>query len=295
MKDKSKVLKTVKRLVVVLLLIVFAGSGVRLGLIYKDYKKMEKVYDEAAAEFTKPSAAAGEAAKAQLSAPQDEQASDAADAPDEPSAPPEYAPIEVDFDKLLEVNSDVIGWIYCEDTVLNYPLLYGRDNSFYLYKDYRGEYGTGGAIFSDMKNTGNFHDSNVIFYGHHMQNQTIFAPLKHWLKQEFYDEHPIMWILTPEQDYKVELFSGHVVWAGSDTYTVFNEPTPEFEEYLLDMKNDSEFSADVELDPNAHYVMLSTCAYSFQDARTVLHGKLVPVDSAGGKSLPTEGETAPQK
>ncbi len=286
MKDKSQVRKNLKRIVVALLLIVFVGSAVKLLMIYRDYKKFEKVYDEAAAEFTKPSAAA-KAAVPTPPAGQEAQISDSADAgsPEEPAAPPVYAPIEVDFDKLLEVNGDVIGWIYCEDTVLNYPLVYGRDNSFYLYRDYRGEYGTGGAIFSDEKNTGNFHDSNVIFYGHHMQNQTIFAPLKHWLKQDFYDAHPIMWILTPEQDYKVELFSGHVVWAGSDTYTVFNEPTPEFEEYLLDMKNDSEFTADVELDPNAHYVMLSTCAYSFQDARTVLHGKLVPVDSAGGKPL----------
>ena len=46
---------------------------------------------------------------------------------------------------------------------------------------------------------------------------------------------------------------------------------------------DSTVKADVETDPEAHYVLLSTCAYTvYDDARTVIHGRLVPVDSAGG-------------
>ena len=47
----------------------------------------------------------------------------------------------------------------------------------------------------------------------------------------------------------------------------------------------SAFQSEVDTEPDSHYVVLSTCAYSWEDARTALHGKLVPVDSAGGIPL----------
>ena len=40
-----------------------------------------------------------------------------------------------------------------------------------------------------------------------------------------------------------------------------------------------------EADPNANYILMSTCAYVFEDARSVLLGKLVPLASAGGKAV----------
>ena len=59
------------------------------------------------------------------------------------------------------------------------------------------------------------------------------------------------------------------------------------------MKKRSAVECEVELDPQGMYLLLSTCAYSFEDARSVVHGKMVPVDSAGGKLLPRPSPTAP--
>ena len=53
------------------------------------------------------------------------------------------------------------------------------------------------------------------------------------------------------------------------------------------MKKWSEIQSDVETPSDAQYVVLSTCDYSFDEARSVLHGKLVPVDSAGGVPIKT--------
>ena len=123
-----------------------------------------------------------------------------------------------------------------------------------------------------------------------MKNGSMFAGLDKWADQEYYEEHPVMWLLTPEQDFKVLLFSGYTTSATSDTYTIFTGPAEEIDDYLRKSVSQSDFQANVVLYREARYVLLSTCAYVFDNARYVLHGVLVPVDSAGGAPLP-EGKT----
>lgn len=196
----------------------------------------------------------------------------------------ETAPIQVDFERLRAVNSDVEAWIYCEGTAINYPVLAGTDNDTYLNHNYEGGYSKAGSLFVDAANRRNFADSNTIIYGHHMKDGSMFASLQNWQKQDFYEEHPVMWLLTPEQDYKVVLFSGYVESAYSDTYTIYTGPGEKFTNYLDRCVRKSAFQADIDLDKNGCYVLLSTCAYMFDNARYVLHGMLVPVGSeAGGK------------
>ena len=57
---------------------------------------------------------------------------------------------------------------------------------------------------------------------------------------------------------------------------------PEFTQYLEENLALSDFDARVgEMDPNGRYVVLSTCAYDFEEARYVVHGKLEPVGPHG--------------
>ena len=189
----------------------------------------------------------------------------------------ETAPISIDFESLQAINSDIIGWIYCEDTPINYPILKGEDNDTYLHHTYEGSYSSAGSIFVDAANRSEFADSNTIIYGHNMKNGSMFASLQNWLDQEYYEEHPIMWLLTPKQDYKIVLFSGYATSVYSDTYTIFTGSGAQLNDYLENCVEQSDFQADVELDQKGYYVLLSTCAYMFENARYVLHGMLVPV------------------
>ena len=63
----------------------------------------------------------------------------------------------------------------------------------------------------------------------------------------------------------------------------------ELAEYLERSLEQSDFAAGTEPEAGGRYVTLSTCAYAFTDARYVLHGRLVPVDSAGGEA-PSDGQ-----
>ena len=189
------------------------------------------------------------------------------------------APKKVDFAALTAANPDIVGWIYCPGTVIDYPVLRGETNDTYLRHDYTGEYNINGSIFVDSGNRGTFEDANTIVYGHHMSTGDMFACLDQWQDQQFYEEHPVMWLLTPKQNYLVVLVSGYHADGLSETYDTIAEPGEQFDKYLAEIREKSliEPTEGVEINPKAHYVMLSTCAYIFENARFTLHGMLVPV------------------
>lgn len=241
---------------------IFLCSGGVVAYVTLQHKASDKAYGDASNQYTKQSEAGSAEQSEKLPTP----------------------PIQVDFAALQAVNPDIVGWIYCADTPIDYPVLLGKDNDQYLHHEYTGAYNIDGSIFLDSTCKGDFSLSNTIIYGHHMgYTGTMFTCLKYWAEQSFYDEHPVMWLLTPTQDYRIDLFSGHHTDAYSDMYTIYEKPSDEFTAYLQDALSQSLFEAsNVQLNPKGHYVMLSTCAYIFDNARFVMHGLLTPVPSEGG-------------
>ena len=118
-----------------------------------------------------------------------------------------------------------------------------------------------------------------------MLNDSMFGTLENWADQTFYEEHPVFWLLTPEQDYRVEILGAYTTSAYSDTYMIFQAASAALDRYLETMLAQSEIQAQAKPEAGNRYVLLSTCAYAFGDARFVIHGKLVPVNSAGGVPL----------
>lgn len=266
--------KVTGRIIMIIALIVCLLAAGLLVITLVQYRTSEKLYEQAAEQYTDPADrdSTGEEAKTDPDAGND--------------GSYETAPVVVDFDALKKVNEDVAGWIYCEDTVINYPVMYGSDNDFYLHHSYEGNYSASGSIFIDYNNKNDLSDTNTIIYGHHMKDKSMFATLSNWAEQEYYEEHPVVWLLTPEQDYKIVLFGGYTTSASSDTYTIYQDHSEELVEYLQTAASQSDFKAAVSSLPgDAHFVVLSTCAYVFDNARYVLHGYLEPVDSAGGVPL----------
>ena len=59
-------------------------------------------------------------------------------------------PITVDFDALRAINEDVVAWVYIEDTGINYPVVQGEDNEYYLHHTFERKENFSGAIFMDI-------------------------------------------------------------------------------------------------------------------------------------------------
>lgn len=192
----------------------------------------------------------------------------------EPTAPEEADdtvwPV-VDFEQLAQINPDIVGWIFIEGTDINYPVVQGSDNDYYLRHLFDGTYNSSGCIFLDAACSADFSDQHSIIYGHHMKNGTMFSGLMDYKQQSFYDEHSMALLLTPTHNYKIKLFSGYVSDPWNDAWeTEFLDV--DFAEWLNAISERSGFEADSYPAEGDRIFTLSTCTYEFENARYVLHG-----------------------
>lgn len=200
--------------------------------------------------------------------------------PEPPTPTPELPPIDVDFELLRSENPDVVGWIYCPDTEVNYPVLQSEDNNYYLRRRSDGVHQTAGSIFADYRNSADLSDENVVLYGHNMKNGTMFALLPHYARQEFYEAHPVWYLLTPTANYKVELFAGFVTSTKSPVYSAQREMTGDGRPVTDRAWEDSDFRGVDPPQEGDRTLTLSTCSYEFSDARYVVLGILRELDEA---------------
>lgn len=186
----------------------------------------------------------------------------------------EAAPISADFDELQSKNPDIIAWLYSEGTPINYPVVQADDNSYYLRRLTDGSYNSNGTLFLDYRCPPDFSGFNSVIYGHRMKSKAMFGTLPQYAEQEYFDEHPVMYLLTPEADYRVELIAGFMTYADSEVYDPM-ESESERREFLDNAVKNSLFKSNVSCSLEDKYVCLSTCSYDYENARLMLVGKLV--------------------
>jgi sortase B len=192
----------------------------------------------------------------------------------------EVPDINIDFEGIQKKNPDVVAWIYSEDTVINYPIVQGDDNDFYLTHMWNKTEEKHGAIFMDSAQQAGFADANIFIYGHHMKDGTMFASLQKYQDQTYYDEHPVMWIFTPDHTYRLVLYSAYTTSGNdSDTYTIHRGTGASYKEYLDRQISKSNFTPQVKPTENDKVLVLSTCSYSYDDARYVVCGILMDIDT----------------
>lgn len=189
----------------------------------------------------------------------------------------------VNWKALKKKNDEILAWILIPDTNINYPIVKGSDNSFYLTHSFEKKANYAGAIFMDYQADGKFKDRNTIIYGHNMWHKTMFTDIEKFKEKAFFDKHPYLYIFTPQQNYRCEIFSIHSAKDLSASYDL-NYPTKEsWQQYLNMVEGLSDFKRNVKLNTQDHIVTLSTCSYeegNSTDLRYLLHAKLVKWDGS---------------
>ncbi|MGX4601420.1 class B sortase [Faecalimicrobium sp. JNUCC 81] len=177
---------------------------------------------------------------------------------------------------LYSINSDYMGWINIDNTPIDYPIMKRNDNEFYLNRGFDRQYLISGSIFMDYRNKG-FQDKNVIIYGHHMKDQSMFGALKKFKDLNYLEKNKYIHITTKENENLMYEVFGVYVTDANDTETISNQfnTEEEFNSYIEMILSKSIYNLNINIKDTDRILTLSTCSYEFSDARLVVHAKLI--------------------
>lgn len=175
---------------------------------------------------------------------------------------------------LNNVYPDAVGWLYIPDSSVNYPIMQGGDNDFYLHHSYDGGSLKSGSIFLDYRCENRFMNHVNIVYGHNMGNGSMFAGLLKFADSSYFDSHRYGWIATPETVYRVDFFS----CAKADMNDKLYDGSMSVSQWIPHIADKSAVFRDTDFSEDDRFISLSTCSYEFENARTILTGKLVEMN-----------------
>ncbi len=247
-----------KRLRFVLTLVLaaaFVGSGGMFVRQLLDYRAGDAAYAEAAeiAKLPEPATETPEA-------PTEPAAEPAAEPEPEPSAEPHTDPLaDIDLAALQAVNADVLGWLSIPDTMISYPLVQGSDNDYYLSHTWNRSSSAVGAIFMDARCSSDRSGFNTIIYGHRMNNGSMFASLKYYSGQSYWQAHPRISLVDASGSHTYDIYTAYEVSTEGEAYRLSFSGDVDRQAFLNDGLSRSVISTGITPQTSDRVLTLSTC------------------------------------
>ena len=181
---------------------------------------------------------------------------------------------EVDFNELKNTNSEVVAWIMVDGTNINYPIVQGSDNDYYLNHDIVKNPKASGWPFMDYRNSSDMSNDNTIFYGHNLLNKTAFGSIANiFTNNWFKSSNHLIIVRTPEAKYVYEIFSCYYidpeVYYLQESFYDDNERL----NFYNKLKGRSQYNFNINLEATDKIITLSTCTDD-NKGRKVIHAKL---------------------
>lgn len=182
----------------------------------------------------------------------------------------------VDFSELLEKNPDTVGWIKVNNSQIDYPVVQSTDNSFYLNRSFDKSYNSAGWIFADYRNKFDGTDKNIVLYGHHRKDGSMFGTVKNALDTSWCENenNQIITFYTPTGTLHYQIFSSYKVPAENYYTTIGFSNTLEYINFLKELERRSVYNYNVALDENLSIITFSTCGATSKH-RFVIHAQLI--------------------
>ena len=177
------------------------------------------------------------------------------------------------YKKLKEINSDYKLWISIPEFGIDYPVVQGDDNEFYLHHDFYKNKSSSGTIFVDYRNDVES-DKNLMLYGHNMKNGSMFNKITKYKDADEFKKGKIK-IIENNMEYTYEVFSVFV--ENENSHALKNEfnSTAEYDEYIDKIKEKSKFKKEVKNTDYENIITLYTCSYEYDGSRTIVVATLV--------------------
>ena len=169
-------------------------------------------------------------------------------------------------------SEDLIGWIYLANSDINYPVVQGDDNQYYLYHAPDKTQNQLGSVFLDCHCNPDFSDNQNILFGHNMQSG-MFGDIRSFKDRDCFEQHRYGWLFTKDNLYRIDFFALVIVSAYDSIYDIPADNTV----WLNSVKENSLYDTEMEISESDCFLALSTCASDFEDARALFTGKLVRI------------------
>ena len=196
-------------------------------------------------------------------------------APTEPQILPEYLPF-------YEQNNDMVGWIEVPGTKVNYPVMQTPGNKdYYLKRDFYHNWSEWGSIYAREVCDINKPSDNVVLYGHHMADGSMFAQLEtRYKKQSFWEEHQYLTFDTLYEHHTYQIIAVFRTSANVGqgfSYHIFNEADSEeeFNEFIAEVKRLALYDTGLTAEYGDKLLTLSTCEYTLDNGRFVVVAKRI--------------------
>ena len=185
--------------------------------------------------------------------------------------------------KLQQENSDIVGWIEISGTDINYPVLQGEDNEYYMTHNYKKQKSRNGSIFLTKDYNWEIPSSNLLIYGHNLQNGTMFQELLKYESEQYYKEHPTINFTTEKEDAEYEIIAvlkTRVFYKSEKNvfryyYFVNAETEQQYNEFVQNAKNESLYNIEATARYGEQLITLSTCSYHVKDGRFAVIGRKI--------------------
>ena len=179
--------------------------------------------------------------------------------------------IAIDYYNLKEINPETVGWINIPN-VCYLPIMYSGDQK-YLHLDVYGNYLYSGTLFMGSNSNGSF-ENMALIYGHHMKDGTMFAGLKQYKNEAFFNNNGL-----------IEVFDGSYLYRYK-VYTIFNivdgeefinqDPHEEKVDYFKSLYERSFVKGGEPDDYNTQMLFFQTCDYlGYDNCRLVVGSYLI--------------------
>lgn len=172
---------------------------------------------------------------------------------------------------LTDAYPDAIGWLILPGTNVQYPLMQGEDNDFYLHHAYDGSNMNAGSVFLDCRCEKHLLNGINMVYGHNMKNGTMLAGLAKFEDAEYFNTHRYGWLATGDKVYRIDFFS----LAHADSEDAIYDGSQSITSWMIRLRGLSGIYEPVSYSEDDRFISLSTCTSANGNDRTILTGRLV--------------------
>lgn len=180
------------------------------------------------------------------------------------------------FEKLLEINSDTVGWLTVNNTKIDYPVVKSTDNDYYLNRDYYKNKNRHGWIYMDYRNNIDDLSDNTIIFGHNLSNQKMFGTLRYVTNPSWYKKssNQIITFNTTKENMKWQIISIYKIPVTNDYLIANFASLDEKLDFFKMIVERSIYDFNATYDENTKILTLSTCSNGSKE-RLVVHAKLI--------------------